>query len=206
MARCTLVGYCHVVGGLLVGFGTRLGSGCTSDHGLCGIARLSLRSIAATGIFMVAAIAVVADASCLQKLSHANPSKSCCGIRESVGLSRCLRRLGSKPGGCNGSGTHGSGYRLRAGTTAIAPVRREKSVANKETLIGRWYLERSYSALAGVSLECPGPAVANLATLSPSVMLFVIAMTMGMLAYDFWSARAAGAAQKRFVGTADADG
>ena len=49
-----------VVGGLLVGFGGRLGSGCTSGHGICGIARLSPRSIAATGVFMVAAIVVVA--------------------------------------------------------------------------------------------------------------------------------------------------
>jgi uncharacterized membrane protein YedE/YeeE len=49
-----------VVSGLLVGFGTRLGSGCTSGHGICGIARLSPRSIAATGVFMAAAIVVVA--------------------------------------------------------------------------------------------------------------------------------------------------
>jgi uncharacterized protein len=48
------------VAGLLVGFGTRLSNGCTSGHGICGIARLSLRSIVATGIFMIAAIAVVA--------------------------------------------------------------------------------------------------------------------------------------------------
>jgi uncharacterized membrane protein YedE/YeeE len=49
-----------VVAGLLVGFGTRLGNGCTSGHGICGIARLSPRSIAATMVFMVAAMAVVA--------------------------------------------------------------------------------------------------------------------------------------------------
>ena len=49
-----------VVGGLLVGFGARLGSGCTSGHGICGIARLSPRSIAATGVFMATAIVVVA--------------------------------------------------------------------------------------------------------------------------------------------------
>jgi uncharacterized protein len=48
------------VAGLLVGFGTRLGSGCTSGHGICGIARLSPRSIIATGVFMLAAIIVVA--------------------------------------------------------------------------------------------------------------------------------------------------
>jgi uncharacterized membrane protein YedE/YeeE len=46
--------------GLLVGFGTRLGSGCTSGHGICGIARLSSRSIVATIVFMLAAIATVA--------------------------------------------------------------------------------------------------------------------------------------------------
>jgi uncharacterized membrane protein YedE/YeeE len=49
-----------VIGGLLVGYGTRLGSGCTSGHGICGIARLSPRSIVATGVFMMAAIIVVA--------------------------------------------------------------------------------------------------------------------------------------------------
>ena len=48
------------VAGLLVGFGTRLGSGCTSGHGICGIARLSPRSIAATGVFMISAMIVVA--------------------------------------------------------------------------------------------------------------------------------------------------
>jgi uncharacterized protein len=48
------------VAGLLVGFGTRLSNGCTSGHGICGIARMSPRSIAATGIFMIAAIIVVA--------------------------------------------------------------------------------------------------------------------------------------------------
>ena len=49
-----------VVAGLLVGFGTRVGGGCTSGHGVCGIARLSLRSIAATAIFMATAIVTVA--------------------------------------------------------------------------------------------------------------------------------------------------
>jgi uncharacterized membrane protein YedE/YeeE len=49
-----------VVAGFLVGFGTRLGSGCTSGHGVCGVARLSPRSTAATAIFMATAIVVVA--------------------------------------------------------------------------------------------------------------------------------------------------
>ena len=48
-----------VLAGLLVGIGTRLGSGCTSGHGVCGIARRSPRSIAATGTFMLVAIVTV---------------------------------------------------------------------------------------------------------------------------------------------------
>jgi uncharacterized membrane protein YedE/YeeE len=48
-----------VLAGLLVGFGTRLGSGCTSGHGVCGLARLSQRSLAATLVFMVSAALVV---------------------------------------------------------------------------------------------------------------------------------------------------
>jgi uncharacterized protein len=45
--------------GFLVGIGTMLGNGCTSGHGVCGIARLSVRSLAATATFMAAAIIVV---------------------------------------------------------------------------------------------------------------------------------------------------
>jgi uncharacterized membrane protein YedE/YeeE len=48
-----------VVAGLLVGFGTRLGSGCTSGHGVSGIARFSRRSIVATLVFMGAGIVTV---------------------------------------------------------------------------------------------------------------------------------------------------
>ena len=49
-----------IVAGLLVGFGSRMGGGCTSGHGVCGVARLSARSLAATAIFMAVAIATVA--------------------------------------------------------------------------------------------------------------------------------------------------
>jgi uncharacterized membrane protein YedE/YeeE len=45
--------------GLLVGFGTRLGNGCTSGHGVCGLARLSPRSLAATATFMLAGFVTV---------------------------------------------------------------------------------------------------------------------------------------------------
>jgi uncharacterized membrane protein YedE/YeeE len=48
-----------IVAGLLVGFGTRLGGGCTSGHGVCGMARLSPRSIVATPVFIAAAFVTV---------------------------------------------------------------------------------------------------------------------------------------------------
>ncbi len=48
-----------IAGGLLVGFGTRLGNGCTSGHGVCGLARLAPRSFIATAVFTAAAMAMV---------------------------------------------------------------------------------------------------------------------------------------------------
>lgn len=48
-----------VVAGLLVGYGTRLGSGCTSGHGICGISRFSIRSIVAVMTFVVTGVATV---------------------------------------------------------------------------------------------------------------------------------------------------
>ncbi|MBH5321718.1 YeeE/YedE family protein [Aurantiacibacter sediminis] len=49
-----------IIAGLLVGVGTRIGSGCTSGHGVCGMSRLSVRSIVATLTFMATGIATVA--------------------------------------------------------------------------------------------------------------------------------------------------
>ena len=48
-----------LLAGLLVGFGTRLGSGCTSGHGICGMARRSPRSLAATSIFIACGVLTV---------------------------------------------------------------------------------------------------------------------------------------------------
>ncbi len=48
-----------IIGGLLVGIGTKISSGCTSGHGVCGISRFSIRSIVATILFMLAAIITV---------------------------------------------------------------------------------------------------------------------------------------------------
>lgn len=58
----SLEGVAHsriALAGVLVGFGTIMGSGCTSGHGICGMARLSPRSIVATATFMAAGIIVV---------------------------------------------------------------------------------------------------------------------------------------------------
>ncbi len=48
-----------ILGGLLVGLGTRIGSGCTSGHGVCGIGRLAPRSMVASAVFFVCAVATV---------------------------------------------------------------------------------------------------------------------------------------------------
>jgi uncharacterized membrane protein YedE/YeeE len=57
------------VGGLLVGVGTRLGSGCTSGHGVCGLSRLSVRSLVATLTFIGTGMAAVAALRALGSLS-----------------------------------------------------------------------------------------------------------------------------------------
>lgn len=59
VSRVTAPSLVIIAGGLLVGFGTRLGSGCTSGHGVCGLARLSSRSLAAVAMFMTVAVATV---------------------------------------------------------------------------------------------------------------------------------------------------
>ncbi len=55
-ARTAFPGWLLAVAGLLVGFGTSLANGCTSGHGVCGLGRLSARSLAATLIFLAAGI------------------------------------------------------------------------------------------------------------------------------------------------------
>ncbi|PZD71136.1 hypothetical protein C1752_07864 [Acaryochloris thomasi RCC1774] len=55
----TFTPWAMIVGGFLVGFGTRMGNGCTSGHGVCGLGRLSTRSLAAVLTFMGFAIATV---------------------------------------------------------------------------------------------------------------------------------------------------
>jgi hypothetical protein len=54
-----LTPWAMIIGGFLVGFGTRMGSGCTSGHGVCGLGRLSMRSLVAVLTFMITAILTV---------------------------------------------------------------------------------------------------------------------------------------------------
>ena len=55
-----------ILGGLLVGYGTRLGSGCTSGHGVCGIGRMSIRSIFGTCVFVAAGVVTVFNTRTLE--------------------------------------------------------------------------------------------------------------------------------------------
>jgi uncharacterized membrane protein YedE/YeeE len=54
--RPSFPGWLLAVAGVLVGFGTSLGSGCTSGHGVCGLGRLSVRSLVATAVFLVSGV------------------------------------------------------------------------------------------------------------------------------------------------------
>ncbi|MGH6658475.1 MAG: YeeE/YedE family protein, partial [Sphingomicrobium sp.] len=62
-ARFPPSGWLLIAGGLVTGIGTRMGSGCTSGHGVCGMSRLSPRSLAATVTFIAVGIATVALAN-----------------------------------------------------------------------------------------------------------------------------------------------
>ncbi len=55
----SLPGWLYPIAGLLVGLGVKIGGGCTSGHGICGIGRLSIRSIVATCVFMAVAVITV---------------------------------------------------------------------------------------------------------------------------------------------------
>lgn len=57
-----------LIAGVLVGFGSRLASGCTSGHGVCGLSRLSKRSIMATTLFIAAAVTTVAAINALRAM------------------------------------------------------------------------------------------------------------------------------------------
>lgn len=67
--KSTFAPLAMIIGGFLVGFGTRMGSGCTSGHGVCGLGRLSTRSLVAVLIFLITAIFTVFIVRHVLKLS-----------------------------------------------------------------------------------------------------------------------------------------
>src|SRR5271169_534805 len=99
----------------------------------------------------------------------------------------------------------GIGYALiRPRTPIFAP----KSLWPAATDIDRPLL--AGAALFGIGWGlvglCPGPAIADLATLSPGVIVFVVAMAIGMLANDLWQSRALAQAERKLVRASAADG
>src|SRR5262245_36291176 len=135
-----------VIAGLLVGFGTRLGGGCTSGHGVCGVARLSLRSLVATTVFMAVAIVVVAiTRHVLGGGSHVDARRIDRRLRVRLGTAHLrhdaarqgarlpgrVRRLGPEPARCDGRGTCSRQRRLCDRAAKGAIVRGAQHVAGE---------------------------------------------------------------------------
>ena len=94
-----------ILAGALVGFGTRYGGGCTSGHGVCGLARLSPRSLLATLVFMAAGFATVFVVRHLLAL---------------CGDASCKPSLPASPGWCSASGSWSRGWRTRPRCSAFS--------------------------------------------------------------------------------------
>ena len=184
-----------VVAGLLVGFGARMGNGCTSGHGVCGLGRLSGRSLAAVLVFMATAVATRRAPPVELGMSRTtSPHPVRRALRSGLAMSgmtdprvawlpRLLRRL--RPG---------SLFVLTGAvlTTVLLfrPVlRRGRSLLGDRlqlsdlTRVDRRLL--GGAALFGIGWGaagyCPGPALAGLGVLSVEALWFVPAMLAGML-------------------------
>ncbi|WP_211102170.1 DUF6691 family protein [Azospirillum brasilense] len=184
-----------VVGGLLVGFGTRLGNGCTSGHGVCGLARLSQRSLTATALFMVSA-AVNRSLTAMPSLLVALVS----GLLFGLGLTVSSMIDPAKV--LNFLDVAGSrDPRLAFVTAAAIPVaavgfvvasRRGTPLVGtafhgpKATAIDRRLVTGAVLFGVGWGLVgyCPGPALATLGLGASGPWLFVAAMLAGMAAHD----------------------
>ena len=193
-------------GGLLVGFGSRMGNGCTSGHGVCGFARLSVRSIAATvdlhgdapSSRWPSSVTVLEDSAMPLVLAS-----FACGLifgagpadlrhdraRQGARLPRHLWRLGRDAGFRDGRRGRGRRDRLRAGAAAQrAGVRAEIfSGRSAATSMRRWWRARCCSGSAGAwSASVRGrrwsisrDSACRSSSLSSRWLL-------GMLGYEFW--------------------
>jgi uncharacterized protein len=191
-----------VLAGFLVGLGARIGGGCTSGHGVCGIARLSIRSMIATGVFMGTAMIVVAIVRHGLGAFMLPVASFGCGLIFGAGLLLTGMTQPAKVLGfldvlevwdptlafVMAAALLVSFVGFRFARQRAKPVLAAEHLWPTRTeidpppLIG--------SALFGVGWGlvglCPGPALVNLATLMPQVIVFVVAMAAGLLTKDLW--------------------
>ena len=188
-----------VAAGLLVGFGTRYGSGCTSGHGVCGLSRLSPRSLVATLAFMARGLPDVSDPSPVRSLVCtvlSNSSSACC----SAGA--CLLSGMTDPGKVQGfldlfgtwdpSLAFVMGGAIAVGMFAFALAKRRSTTffggamhmpnsrdIDKRLVVGSLI----FGAGWGLAGFCPGPGIVTLAAGGLKAAIFVAAMLVGMLVY-----------------------
>ena len=183
-----------IVGGLLVGFGTRLGNGCTSGHGVCGLARLSPRSLAATATFMAAGfLTVFVVRHVLLKVRSMNRvSPFLAGLLFGIGL--CLSGMTNASKVLAfldlGGAWDPSLAFVMGGAVAVAFVAFRIAARRRLSLSGEPFHLPTATAidarLVGGSLLfgagwglvglCPGPAIADIGFLDRRAALFVLAM------------------------------
>ena len=194
-----------VIAGLLVGFGARLGGGCTSGHGVCGIARISTRSIVATAIFMGAAMVSLPSCVWLWKLIMLALASFVCGLIFGFGLLISGMTQPSKVLGfldIFGRWDPTLAFVMAAALMvsgvgfALVRQRRRPVLATQHLWPTRTDIDQPLvvgSVLFGIGWGlvglCPGPALVNLAGLWPSVIVFGLAMSAGMIIKDLWDRR-----------------
>ena len=188
---------------LLVGFGTRLGSGCTSGHGICGMSRLSPRSLVATATFMFTGALVVyllnhlAGGSAMKALLTSFLSGIVFALGLGIsGMTRPIKVIGFLDffGAWDASlafvmigaiAVYFVAYRLEQ-KNAITIVGGAFSLPRRSDLDTKLILGAAiFGAGWGLGGFCPGPAMTSLASGAPAVLIFVAAMAVGMFAHTW---------------------
>ncbi len=196
--------------GLLVGFGTRLSNGCTSGHGICGLARLSKRSLTATAVFMVVAAATVFLARHIHR-SLMMPrlfSAFICGLIFGIGLIVAQMSNPAKvlnfldiAGVSTGTWDPSLAF-VMAGAIPVAAIgfilaRRRKAPVladifcppSETTITARLVIGAAMFGIGwGLVGFCPGPALTALGFGRSEAAIFVAAMIAGMLLFQAYAA------------------
>ena len=170
-----------VVAGLLVGVGTRYGSGCTSGHGVCGLSRLSPRSLAATLAFMSAGFLTVFLFGIGLIVSGMTDPGKVIGFLDLFGAWDASLAL-----------VMGGAILVGVFAFALAKRRTTTFLGGALTLPGSRDIDRRlvvggllFGAGWGLAGFCPGPAIVSLASGQPKAAVFVVAMLAGMLVFEF---------------------